>query len=413
MAKAAPHKWEFKPRFRKSAFGWKSQPAILRVKQAVTEIQKAAKLDPILGAEGAVIFLERVSPALENVDSSSGAIGSAVYHAIETLVPIIANAPASPATRNGWLERLWQACQDDATPYIENLDDHWGELCASPEVASEWADRLALIVKDVWSPPTTIAKCCRRGPIHYLSALLAAKRYEELQQAVTSSPFSSWRYRQFAVRALVAQGRVDEAVTYAEASKGLNEPLHAIAETCEQLLLSEGRWEEAYRRFAFRANEKTTHLSTFRALVKKYPQLERARILEDLIASTPGEEGKWFTAAKDTGLLDLALHLATQHRCDPMTLARAARDYAEKAPDFAVGVGFAALQRLAEGWGFDITAADVRMAYTVTLGAAEKAGRWEEVSGRIRELVAAIPERRNLVRVVLGEDTGETKQLRH
>lgn len=413
MAKAAPYKWEFKARFRKSAFGWKSQPAVLRVKQAVAEIQKAAKADPILAAEGAVIFLERVSPALENVDSSSGAIGSAVYNAIETLVPIIANAPASPATRNDWLERLWQACQDDATPYIEHLDDLWGELCASPETASEWADRLVFIVKEVWSPPPTIPKCCRRGPTHYLSALLAAKRYEELRQAVESSPFSSWHYRRFAVRALVAMGRVDEAVDYAEASKGLNEPLHAIAQTCEQLLLSAGCWEEAYRRYAFLANEKTTHLATFRALAKKYPQVERAKILEDLIASTPGDEGKWFTAAKDAGLLDLALFLATHKRCDPMTLTRAARDYAEEAPDFAVGVGVAALQRLSEGWGFDITATDVRQAYALTLGAAEKAGRLEEVSGRIRELVAAIPERRNLVRVVLGEAPGEPIKVRH
>ena len=43
--------------------------------QAVAEIKKVAKKDPVLAAEGAVAFLERVSPALEHVDSSSGAIG--------------------------------------------------------------------------------------------------------------------------------------------------------------------------------------------------------------------------------------------------------------------------------------------------------------------------------------------------
>ena len=31
-----------------------------------------------IAAEGAVLFLEKVAPALEHVDSSSGAIGSAV-----------------------------------------------------------------------------------------------------------------------------------------------------------------------------------------------------------------------------------------------------------------------------------------------------------------------------------------------
>lgn len=49
----APHKWEFKARFRRQAFGWKSQPAITRLKQAVAEIKKVAKKEPILGTEGA------------------------------------------------------------------------------------------------------------------------------------------------------------------------------------------------------------------------------------------------------------------------------------------------------------------------------------------------------------------------
>lgn len=88
----AAHKWEFKPRFRRHAFGWQSQPAISRIKQAVAEIKKVGKKDAMLAAEGAVVFLERVSPALERVDSSSGSIGSAVNHAIAELVPIIANA---------------------------------------------------------------------------------------------------------------------------------------------------------------------------------------------------------------------------------------------------------------------------------------------------------------------------------
>ena len=86
---AQAHKWEFKARFRRNAFGWKSQPAITRVKQAVGEIKKVAKKEPLLAAEGAVVFLERVSPALEHVDSSSGAIGTAVNNAIAELVPII------------------------------------------------------------------------------------------------------------------------------------------------------------------------------------------------------------------------------------------------------------------------------------------------------------------------------------
>ncbi len=64
-----------------------------RVREATSEIKEVARRDPVLGAEGAVRFLEKVSPALEQVDSSSGSIGNAVNKAIEALVPIIAEAP--------------------------------------------------------------------------------------------------------------------------------------------------------------------------------------------------------------------------------------------------------------------------------------------------------------------------------
>ena len=124
-AGAPTHKWEFSPRFRRHAFGWRSQPAIQRIKQAISEIKKAARRDPVLGAEGAVLLLERLSPALENVDSSSGAIGTAVNHAITEIIPIIAGAPAEARTRQVWLQRLWTAHEADAIPYIEQLADHW------------------------------------------------------------------------------------------------------------------------------------------------------------------------------------------------------------------------------------------------------------------------------------------------
>jgi hypothetical protein len=74
MAQTKGHKWEFRARFRRNTFGWKSQPAVNR--------------------------------------------------AIEALVPIIAGAPVDAETREGWLERLWRAYQDDAMPYMELLGDH-------------------------------------------------------------------------------------------------------------------------------------------------------------------------------------------------------------------------------------------------------------------------------------------------
>src|SRR5580704_13862523 len=57
-SKKAGHPWAFRARFHANAFGWKSQPAIARVREAVAEIKKVAKSDPLVAAEGAVLFLE-------------------------------------------------------------------------------------------------------------------------------------------------------------------------------------------------------------------------------------------------------------------------------------------------------------------------------------------------------------------
>ena len=100
MATAERHRWQFAARFRRNAFGWRSQPAIARVREAAAEIRKVRRSDAVRAAEGAVLFLEKLSPALEHVDSSSGAIGNAVNRAIEELVPVIATAPADLARRS-------------------------------------------------------------------------------------------------------------------------------------------------------------------------------------------------------------------------------------------------------------------------------------------------------------------------
>lgn len=79
-----------------------------RVREAVAEIQKVAAKDPVLPATGAALLLENVSPALEQVDSSSGAIGTAVIHAIETCARITSKAPVDAESRARWLDRLWR-----------------------------------------------------------------------------------------------------------------------------------------------------------------------------------------------------------------------------------------------------------------------------------------------------------------
>jgi hypothetical protein len=405
MSKARTAPWEFTRRFRRGAFGWKAAPAIKRVRHAVSEIKNVARRDPVLGGEGAVLFLERVSPALQHVDGSSGAIGTAVNHAVEELVAIIARAPASAKVREGWLERLWDAHANDEIPYIERLGDFWGDLCVSPATASAWADRLVPIVEMAWSPDPE-----RRGYFHgttaCFSALLRAGRHAEMLALLEKDPLPWWPYRQWGVRALAAQGRPDEAIRYAEASRGRNDNPVAIAAACEEILLASRRAEEAYRRYALEATRGTSYLATYRALAKKYPQKRPEELLRDLVATTPGDEGKWFATAKEVGLLDEAIRLANQAPCDPKTLTRAARDFADVRPEFAVEAGLAALRWLVEGYGYEITSADVWAAYTETMNAAGKAGRAGEARERIRTLVASETYAERFVSRTLGGALG-------
>jgi len=90
---------------RRHAFGWRSQPAITRIKQAVAEIRMVAKDDLVLAAEGAVTFLERLSPALERIDSSSGAIGTAVNKAIAGMGRPITAFPSTSSSILGRANR--------------------------------------------------------------------------------------------------------------------------------------------------------------------------------------------------------------------------------------------------------------------------------------------------------------------
>ena len=405
MSSSTRHTWTFRARFRRHAFGWRSQPAIKRIKEAVSEIKKAARKDPVLGAEGAVLFLEKVSPAIEQVDSSSGAIGTAVNNAIDALVPTIAKAPADGKLHDKWLERLWRAVEDDDIPYIEMLPDHWGELCVTPERASRWADEFIDAVRMTWGPNPELSGYYK-GTAACLSALLKAGRNTEIMALLELAPHKFWHDRKWGVKALTSMGKKAEALRFAEDSRGLNEPDLIINEACEEILLASGMAEEAYSRYAFEANQKMTYLATFRAVAKKYPYKEPADILRDLVASTPGNEGKWFAAAKSAGLYDEAIELANQSPCDPKTLTRAGRDMEATNPRFAVEAGVAALRWLVEGYGYDITGMDVWAAYDHTMQAAESAGCKPETFERIRELVAGENFGERFVTRIIGQELG-------
>ena len=383
------HPWRFPSHFRRGSFGWKgSRLAIERIYEALTEIRGVAKTGPILAAEGAVRLLERLSPALEHIDSSSGAIGSAVNGAIAELVPLIAAAPVQLKVRQKWLERLFVAHAEDQVPYIEWLTDFWGELCWSTELASHWADELLDITRLALSPDRTL-----RGHYHgtsaCLSSLYRAGRFDELLDILATEEF--WPDKRWAVKALAAQGKIDEAIALAEANRSRYTSDASIDRDCEEILLTAGQVDRAYRAYGFSGQSSGTYLAKFRAIAKRYPSVAPARILGDLISRSPGEEGKWFATAKELKLYDLALELARAGPCDPRTLTRAARDLAVREPKFAYAVGFAALDWLSRGYGHEITSLDVWSAYTHTIRAADQLGASDAAKASIRELIAAAP----------------------
>jgi tetratricopeptide (TPR) repeat protein len=404
MKKTKRYKWTFTARFRTNAFGWKgSRLACQRIREAVSEIKKVAHKDPLLGAEGAIKLMEKLWPALQHVDSSSGALGTTVYNATGVLIDIVAEAPVDEKTRSKWLDRLWDAFTDDGVGFLDVLGERWGDLCGSGPIASQWADELLPIVRKTWEESKQGTFSYFRGTDACLSCLLAAERYKELLELIASAPRISWNYRRYGVRALVATGKKGKAIKYAQASCGFNDNPVEIDRVCEEILLSSGLYDEAYRQYGLSANMGATNLSTFRNIAKKYPMKDKSEILQDLIKSTPGEEGKWFATAKSLSLLPLALKLTLQSPCDPKTLNRAARDYLDKEPRFALGVAMASLHWLSQGWGYEITGFDVRAALHYAIEAAQKLGLEEKVRKDIKKKVAQGKSAGMFMKDVLGE----------
>jgi hypothetical protein len=272
MMKSPKHKWIFPARFGAGVYSWKSSRlACQRLREAVSEIKKVAKKEPVLAAEVAVRPAEKLCPALESVDSSSGALGSAVNNALDNLIPLIINAPAETKTLHKWLERLWQAMQDDGVDYLGPVGDRWGELCGSAETANQWAEEFMPALKSCWIDPNP--GNCFHGTTACLSCLLVAKRYQDLLDllALDRKPF--WHYRRYGVEALLEMGKKSEALKYAEASRGLNQPDSAIDQACEEILISSGLYDEGYRRYGLSAAQGNSYLARYRAVAKRYPPI--------------------------------------------------------------------------------------------------------------------------------------------
>jgi hypothetical protein len=104
------HKWAFQ-----AVLPGASIPAgllsagIERLEQDVSEIRSVAQRDPILAADGAVSLMERIWPAFEHIDTSSGALGGAVYCTLSEMIAVIA-APPEPRRKRKRAAAGWIAC---------------------------------------------------------------------------------------------------------------------------------------------------------------------------------------------------------------------------------------------------------------------------------------------------------------
>ena len=189
-----------------------------------------------------------------------------------------------------------------------------------------------------------------------------------------------------------------------EGLRGRHAPDMTLSAVAEQLLLDAGRIDEAYERYGILATSANTNIATFRAIAKRYPGIEQSRILGDLVASTPGQEGKWFATAKTLKQYDLALALARRAPVDPKTLARAARDHVKDQPAFALEVALMALYWMARGEGYELTGADVGAARDHAVAAAGTLGPAGRISERIAGNVEGDGPAARWVRQCLGLD---------
>jgi hypothetical protein len=228
--------------------------------------------------------------------------------------------------------------------------------------------------------------------------LFKSQRYDELLDLLQSRSLRFDYYQAYAVKTLLILNRNDEARRIVDACKqNSKNGTPSIDHVLIEFNLAPAPTQLTYGRDAFEALRKGTYIGWHKAVTEKFPEKDPVKILEDLIATTPGEEGKWFATAKDLGMLELAIRLANKSLCDPRTLSRASHDYLDKNPRFAMEAGRAALHWYLQGYGFDVTASDVRSALDATLRASRQLGETARIKAELCTVVEIKLKRRSKV----------------
>lgn len=392
MTRKPVHKWAFKPGMRAGAYSWRSSAkAIERLKSASAEIRAVNRADPITAAEGVIALASRIWPSFEHIDTSSGALGTAVRRSLDDLVPILIEAPADEKTRAKWLEQLREAVQDDGVDYLAPISDRFGEIAVFPALMNLHADRDLDLIEGAWSDWERYAHVSTSTLT--LSCLLEAGRYDELLALLAVKKSRLWFDDKFGAEALLRQGREDEALAYAEGLLAGDRQIwgrHDICRFCEAILIRQGKVDEAYRRFGLPTAAGNTWLAMWRDLVKRYPDRDARSLLEDLIA-LHGRKGKWFAAAKTAKYFDIALDCAADSEAAPSTLIRAARDFAIKEPTFAGEVALRAIEHLLAGRGYEPSPFDIDEAVDHLMVASRRTDRQDWAMAALRQRMEAVP----------------------
>ena len=396
------HKWKFKSYFRREAYGWNgTAKASKRMKEAVSEIKKVAKKDSALAGEGVVELFYRLYPARMQIDGSSGALGTAMNKTIESLLPILIKADWDMNTRGKWLEKLYEAIIEDGWGTFDDLRDYWGEICVFPSLAHIWADQLLPTVKEVF---TSKRYSYFVGTDMCLSCLLYTERYNELQEVLELRNKPFWSYNTFWAKALIKQSKPEEALAYAQhllAQDKTKNDKQSIDEFCESTLIEMGRIKEAYQKYGLEIPSYGTYLNIYRGICKKYPTIDKKKILMDCMERTE-EKGKWFASAKNAGFLDIAIECAHSSGAIPDVLLRTCRDIAKKYIDFAVQVGIQGIIKLiTETFYEEVTKTDVAWAYEEVGKIAMEGGKLEEFREQLGREILKRSCKANLREVVV------------
>jgi hypothetical protein len=281
---------------------------------------------------------------------------------------------------------LFEAVQNDGVEYLSPLEERWGEIAQYRDLMDEYANLMIGLVRQAWRLDQKFAHI--KGLSICLSCLLERGRYDDLQELLAIYHGKFWPWHRYGAEALVRQGFWEAALAFAEDARakthqGFYET--SIDRFCETLLIKRGRREEAYRRYGLRAANGATNLATYRSLIRAYPERDRRQVLLDLI-ETRGDKGKWFAAAKDGGLFDIAIECAASPGADPSTLVRAARDFQAKEPKFAATVALLAVSSFLNDGGYDPSPSEAADAVTYLLSASRVIAAHEWALGELAKL---------------------------